>query len=406
MRAEAMTHPIRDIIVIGGSHAGLFSAIALQNAGFRVRVFERASEILQGTGAGIRVQPLLADILKREAAIDFAQYATRTHYDRHLAPRKDGPDNRVIYETAEAGQFASWGSLYAALLSRFGQNNYLMGEACVGTTERDGKVEVRLASGRTETADLVVFADGIGSTGRRRLNPSARMQYSGYVAWRGLVAEQALSSATRTLLAQSRIFVVPGLSHVILYPVPGEDGEGGKGLKINAIWYRNVAEGAALDELMTDRDGVPRPTSLKPGAVQTRQIECFRRDVEAELPPAVVEVFSQSDPFVTPIYDVEPERMVFGRQVLVGDAAAATRPHVSASTARALRAAFGLAEALGEARTAVDLTRVLGDWEREHVAIAREFTDRGRMIGRRLQVDGTYVPGAPELSQITMPTKV
>lgn len=398
-----MAHPIRDIIVVGGSHAGLFSAIALQNAGFNVRVFERTKEILQGTGAGIRVQPLLADILNRKAGIDFAQYATRTHYDRHLAPRKNGSGNQVIYETAEAGQFASWGSLYAALLARFGSAGYIMGEACVGTSELDGKVEVRLASGRTETADLVVFADGIGSTGRRRLNPSAQMQYTGYVAWRGLVREEALTITTRTLIAQSRIFVVPGLSHVILYPVPSEGGGGEKKLHINAIWYRNVAKGAALDELMTDREGVPRPTSLKPGAVQIRQIEQFRRDVEAELPPALAEVFSLSDPFVTPIYDVEPSRMVFGRQVLVGDAAAATRPHVSASTARALRAAFGLAEALSAARTSQNVPGVLEGWEREHVDIAREFTDRGRMIGRRLQVEGTYVPGALELTQVTMP---
>mgnify|MGYP001438155433 CR=1 FL=1 len=47
-----MPRALTDIIVVGGSHAGLFSAIALQNAGFCVRVFERAPEILRGTGAG------------------------------------------------------------------------------------------------------------------------------------------------------------------------------------------------------------------------------------------------------------------------------------------------------------------------------------------------------------------
>ncbi len=396
-----MADPVKEIIVVGGSHAGLFTAIALSNAGFKVRIFERAPEILKGTGAGIRVQPLLEEILQREAGIDCSQYATRTHYDRHLAPRKDGAGNRVVFEKAEAGQFASWGSLYSALLARFGRERYVTGEACVGTTERDGKVEVRFASGRTETADLVVFADGIASTGRRRLNPSARLQYAGYVAWRGLVPEASLSSETRALLAQSRIFVIPGLSHVIMYPVPGEDGD--TGLKINAIWYRNVAEGADIDELMTDRDGVLRPTSLKASQVQPRQLDLFRRDVEAQLPPAAVEVFSLSEPFVTTINDVEPDRMVFGRHVLIGDASAATRPHVSASTARALRAAFGLAEALRGAKDEVGLRDRLGAWEREHVEIAREFTERGRMIGRRLQVDGTFVPGAPELTQITMP---
>jgi 2,6-dihydroxypyridine 3-monooxygenase len=116
-------------------------------------------------------------------------------------------------------------------------------------------------------------------------------------------------------------------------------------------------------------------------------------------------VFSRSEPFVTSINDVEPSRMVFGRQVLVGDAAAATRPHVSASTARAMRAAWGLATALREAADANDIATRLAAWEREHIAIAQEFAARGRMIGRRLQVEGTYVPGAPELTQITMPVE-
>ena len=202
-----MPKALEDIIVIGGSHAGLFVAIALQNAGFRVRVFERAPEILHGTGAGIRVQPLLADMLRREAYVYPAQFATRTRFDRHLAPRRDSSHNRIVFEQAEDGIFASWGSLYRALLRRFGEENYFCGESCVGTSEIDDRVEVRFASGRREVADLLVFADGIASTGRSQLNPAPRMQYAGYVVWRGLVAESALSAETRALLNEARIFV-------------------------------------------------------------------------------------------------------------------------------------------------------------------------------------------------------
>ena len=399
-----MPKALADIIVIGGSHAGLFSAIALQNAGFRVRVFERAPEILRGTGAGIRVQPLLADMLRREAGIDPGQFATRTRFDRHLAPRRDSVYNRIVFEQAEDGIFASWGSLYRALLGRFGADNYFCGESCVDTSEVNDKVEVRFASGRCEAADIVVFADGIASTARSQLNPAARMQYAGYVVWRGLVAEAALSAGTRALLDEARIFIVPNLSYAIMYPVPGEPGLDGAGeRRINAMWYRNVAAGDELDLLMTDREGTHRANSVRAGLLQPCHIEQFRRDVEAELPPAAVEVFSLAEPFVTTINDVEPSRMVFGRRLVIGDAAAATRPHVSASTARAMRAAWGLAAALRAANTTSDITANLAAWEREHVAIAQEFTDRGRMIGRRLQIEGSYVPGAPELTQITMP---
>lgn len=401
-----MGQDLKDIIVVGGSHAGLFSAIALQQAGFSVRIFERSPELLSGYGAGIRVQPRMAEMLWKDAGIDLAAASTRTRFDRHLAPRDAGPGNRVIFEQEEDGQFASWGSLYRALLAKMPRERYHCGETCIDTRERDGRVEVCFASGRVETCDLVVHADGITSSARARLNPKAGMMYSGYVAWRGLVPENILSAETLAVLAEARIFVIPGLSHVILYPVPGEGDAVGVGeRRVNAIWYRNVAEGAELDDLMTDRDGVHRPTSLKEGALQARHVEAFRRHVRAQLPPAVAEVFSIPEPFVTPIYDVEPSRMAFGRQLLVGDAAAGTRPHVSASTARGMRAAWGLAKTLTQVREGARLEARLGEWEREHLEIAWDFTRRGRMIGRRLQVDGTFVPGDPELTQITMPAQ-
>jgi 2,6-dihydroxypyridine 3-monooxygenase len=399
-----MTRAIEDIIVVGGSHAGLFAAVALKKAGFGVRLFERAPEVLRGTGAGIRVQPLLADMLRRAFGIALAEASTRTRFDRHLAPRREAAGNRIVFEQTEDGQFASWGSLYRALLKDFGLEHYHCGESAVGAHETARRVDIRFASGRSATADLVVFADGIASPARRRLIPEARMQYSGYVAWRGLVPERDLSPETRAVLRDARIVVIAGLSHVMLYPVPGEADAVAEGeRRFNGIWYRNVAEGTALDDLMTDREGTQRPTTVPEGAMQPRHVAAFRRDVEAELPPAVAEVLLKPEPFVTPIYDVEPSRMVFGRQVLLGDAAAATRPHVSASTAKAMRAAHGLAALLSDAATEDAVAERLDGWEQEHLAIAREFTRRGRAIGRRLQVDGTFVPGTPENTQITMP---
>lgn len=401
-----MPRAIRDVIIVGGSHAGLFAAVALKKAGFRTRVFERAPELLRGYGAGIRVQPLMADLLWRAFAIDLSEFSTSTRFDRHLAPRHHALGNRIVYETEEAGQFASWGSVYRALLRAFGTDDYHCGETAADARQDGNRVEVQFTSGRTETADLVVFADGIASSARERLLPGTRMQYCGYVAWRGLVPERDLSAETRAVFTDARIVVIAGLSHVMLYPVPGEHDAIAEGeRRINAIWYRNIAEGAALDDLMTDRDGNLRPTTVPEGAMQPRHVAAFRHDAEAELPPAVAEVFGQAVPFVTPIYDVEPSRMVFGSQVLLGDAAAATRPHVSASTAKAMRAAHDLAVGLGNAATDDEVESRLLDWQKKHLAIAWEFTRRGRILGRRLQVDGTFVPGVPENTQITMPVE-
>jgi hypothetical protein len=68
-----------------------------------------------------------------------------------------------------------------------------------------------------------------------------------------------------------------------------------------------------------------------------------------------------------------------------------------------MRAAYGLAAALQDAASQDAVESRLTTWEAKHLAMAWEFTRRGRMIGQRLQADGTFVPGAPENPQITMP---
>ncbi len=392
-------HPYR-IAIVGGSHAGLLTALALRRAGADVEVYERAPGPLEARGAGLRIQPLMAEIL-RDAGIDLAPASTFTHFDRHI-----GPGNRIVFEQPENGHFVSWGSLYRFLLEQVGRASVHFGEAYVGSTERDAVVDLRFASGRNAEADLVVFADGIASTGRRRLKPGVVPHYSGYVAWRGLVRDRDLSDGTRAVLADACTFTVAGLSHMPIYPVPGDGADGVQASLWNVIWYRNVAEGAALDELMTDCTGLHRPNLVPAGLVQQRLVDQLRQDAQVLLAPAAAEVMIKAEaPFIQPICDLVSDRIVFGRQILVGDAAAVTTPHVGAGTAKAVLGAWSLADIVARVPKSDDLrlAAALSRWEVEQIARDRDLVARGRMIGRRAQVDGTFTPGAPELSRITMP---
>lgn len=59
-------------------------------------------------------------------------------------------------------------------------------------------------------ADLVVAADGAGSTVRRRLLPDVAPSYTGYVARRGLVGEQDLPPRVAdTLAGDFAVFMDP-----------------------------------------------------------------------------------------------------------------------------------------------------------------------------------------------------
>jgi 2,6-dihydroxypyridine 3-monooxygenase len=86
--------------------------------------------------------------------------------------------------------------------------------------------------------------------------------------------------------------------------------------------------------------------------------------------------------------------MAFGRVCLIGDAAFAVRPHAAAGTAKAASDAWALADALSEND---DVPAALAKWESGQLDVGQRLLDRTRQIGRRSQVDGTWVAGDPEL---------
>ena len=106
-------------------------------------------------------------------------------------------------------------------------------------------------------------------------------------------------------------------------PIPGPDGalEPGRRL-MNFVWYRNVASGAPLQQLMTDRHGQTRPVSLPPGAARAEVLQDLRADAARLLAPVIADVVTAvPEPFVQVVFDIEVPRMVHGRVCLIGDAA-------------------------------------------------------------------------------------
>jgi 2-polyprenyl-6-methoxyphenol hydroxylase-like FAD-dependent oxidoreductase len=83
-------------------------------------------------------------------------------------------------------------------------------------------------------------------------------------------------------------------------------------------------------------------------------------------------------PWFTPIYDLLVNRMVYGRVVLIGDAAAQARPHVGMGIAKAGTDAEVLADSLSGS---VDLVEGLGQFERERLPIAARAVQQGRDLG-------------------------
>lgn len=388
-----MQHPSGSrAVVVGGSIGGLTAALLLRKLGFEVDVFERTPTPLDNRGGGLVLQPIMMKWFDGHSTRRIEELSTEATRLRYLGPRDE-----VLYEGPFEWRCTSWGTVYRALLSDFGTEHYHLGEFCAGFSQDPDQVELRFVTGRVERADLVVFADGITSTGRRRLYPTVQRRYSGYVGWRGTVREDVLSDRARTLLADSITYSVAPNTHAVMYTIPGMDGELEHGRRLlNYVWYRNVAEGPELHELTTDTKGFEAPVSMHPGSVQQRYVDEMREAAARQLAPAVAEVIMRTEqPYLQVVSDIRIPRMAHGRIAVIGDAAFAVRPHPAAGSAKAAADAWTLYEHL-QAQPA-SIAEALAAWEPAQLELGNRLLDRASAMGTRSQVTSTWTPGDPDL---------
>jgi 2,6-dihydroxypyridine 3-monooxygenase len=378
-------------VVIGGSIGGLTAALLLRDLGFTVEVYERSITPLSGRGSGIVLQPDTVRWFTERSAQSLSGLYTSTRYVQYLSR-----DGEVDYQEEFTHRYTAWGTFYRALLADFGPAHYHLGEYACGFSQTDESVTVRFVSGRTVSADLVVFADGITSTARQRFDPDAALRYSGYVGWRGTYPQRSLSKQARVVLSDAVTFDVVANSHVIMYPIPGEQGTDPEHRLMNYVWYRNVAEGPELTELLLDKRGTPGLVSVHPGQVQGRYIDELKSAAAQWLSPAVAEVVTGTEmPYLQVVSDVRSSRMAQGRVALIGDAACGARPHAAAGTAKAAADAWALATALGSARG--DVAAALAKWEPGQLELSESLLRRVISMGERFQVTNTVTPGDPNL---------
>jgi 2-polyprenyl-6-methoxyphenol hydroxylase-like FAD-dependent oxidoreductase len=206
------------------------------------------------------------------------------------------------------------------------------------------------------------------------------------VAWRGLVPENALPRQAANVLRERFTFQQgPGHS-ALAYLVPGEDGSTAVGeRRWNWVWYRKQTRDE-LEQLLVDRDGTRRTVSLPPGATKEADIDALRAASGDLLAPTFQAlVASTQEPFVQAIQDLRVPQMVFGKVILLGDAAFVPRPHTAGSTAKAAANALALATTLASTpHTGAQLDGALARWERTQLQLGMRMTDLGVSLGDRL----------------------
>lgn len=378
------------VLIAGGSIGGLTTAVLLRDLGCEVEVFERAGSALEDRGAGIVVLPVTERYFREREAEDTRvslELTYWTYVDR---------EGKVISAHPDRFRFSGWSTIYRALLKELGRDHYHFDHEVVDFTEHEDGVTARFADGATASGDMLVFADGFGSTGRSLLLPGVEPRYAGYVAWRGTTPEVDLSKQARADVEEAMIYQVLDPGHILVYAIPDHDGRTTPPHRvINFVWYRNYPTGGPYEDLMLDVDGVSRAGTMPPGSIRPEHLEEMRATARKVLAPTLAEVVLGCDrPLIQAVFDVHSRRMAFGRVCLIGDAATTLRPHIAAGQAKACADAWALRDALAEAEG--DVIAALARWEPRQLALAREAMRRTTAMGQASQFEAKMVPGDPD----------
>lgn len=364
-------------IVCGGSIGGLFCAAALRAAGWDVTVMERSRVELSGRGAGIVTHPALIAALERVGA---GTEDLGVEVDERIAIDRAGA---AVGKLPYPQIVTSWDRVHHLLRRIVPEGGYEVGRALSSYTDTGDTVVATFEGSGTVEADLLVGADGFRSAVRNQMQPEVAPRYSGYVVWRTVAPEAALSPAFRDALFGKFAVYAPDGMQALGYPIagPGNDLSPGH-RRYNFVWYA-AYDDAALEDMLTDRDGIRHEVSIKPPLIREDVLAAMDAFAKSHLSGPLLEVLSVGErPFFTPIYDHCAPRFADGHVALAGDAACVARPHVGMGVTKAAGDALALADCLSEHGGVGAVPDALRAYSNVRVPVARAAHQRAQMLGR------------------------
>lgn len=325
----------RDILIAGAGLGGLTAAAILLKRGHRVRVLERA-RMLGEIGAGIQLAANATHVLE---FLGLGAALGRVAVTPQSLRFKLHDTGELLYEfplgDAHRQRFGApyyhvhRADLHGLLVDRvrgLDADAIVLGAEVTGFVEHERGVDVGLADGTRQSAELLIGADGINSTLRRTLLGPDGARFTGYVAWRGLVPRACLPLDFMDEVCT--VWVGPGAHPVVYYLRRGE--------LLNFVGL--VESDAWHEESWTVRDSWEHLKADFTG---------WHRDVQQ-----VIDAIPRDQCYRWALYNRPPlEGWSTERVTLLGDAAHPTLPFLAAGAAMAIEDGAVLARCLDAADT-------------------------------------------------------
>lgn len=331
-----------DVIIAGAGIGGLTTAASLLQRGFRVRVFEQASELGE-VGAGIQSSANAVKVLYDLGLCEELE-ATAVRPARFEFRRFDSGEmmHRIplgeVHERQHGAPYfhihrADLHELLVRAVTRIDPECITLNARAVGFEESSNGVTLLLSDGTRIHGDVLIGADGIKSAIRSQILGETPATYTGDVAWRAVIPVERLPAGIMETV--STVWCGPH-KHAVMYYLRG-------GTLMNFVGLVEHAQ--------------PETESW----IQKRPWVDLKADYKGWHPTVqtVIDAIDRDGCYRYALNDRKPVGgWSTGRATLLGDAAHPTLPYLASGAAMAIEDAAVLGRCLAEVETVSDALRL------------------------------------------------